>query len=95
MILGKAITRRTMSTPKIKNENSVTPLGLAVAILILSLLATVAIPRLKAVSEERTRPEAPRILSAYESSNPSAVNFVGCVYGGYGVGVVPAVSTVP
>ena len=67
-----------MSTPKIKNENSVTPLGLAVAVLIICLLATVAIPRLKAASADRARPESPRILSAYELPNPSAAVMSGC-----------------
>jgi hypothetical protein len=40
-------------------------LGVAVAVLIIILLAAVAISRLQAVSEERRRPEATPILSAF------------------------------
>jgi cytochrome c-type biogenesis protein CcmH/NrfG len=64
-----------------ENQKSVTPLGLAVAILILCLLAYLAIPRLQAVSAERTRPEAPRILSSSESAPLSAVEPNDCVCG--------------
>ncbi|MDR2694305.1 MAG: hypothetical protein LBB74_08870 [Chitinispirillales bacterium] len=52
-----------MST--VQPKTSVTPLGLAVAVLIAGLLISLAIPRLRAVSEERNRPEAPRVLSAF------------------------------
>jgi Tfp pilus assembly protein FimT len=49
------------------------PLGLAVAAAVICLLASIAIPRLRAVSEEQNRPEAPRILSAYPLERLSAV----------------------
>jgi len=62
-----------MSNPQIRNQNSVTPLGLVVAALILCLLASLAIPRLQAVSADRTRPEPPRILSSFDSSDLPAV----------------------
>jgi hypothetical protein len=62
-----------MSTPEPQNQPRVTPLGLAVAILIICLLATLAIPRLQAVSADRNRPESPRILSAFDSSGLPAV----------------------
>jgi hypothetical protein len=79
-----------MSNPDPQNKTGVTPLCLAVAALILILLSTVALPRLKAVSEDRARPEPPRILSAYDRPLPSAVES-----GGTGGGVVSAVSSVP
>jgi cytochrome c-type biogenesis protein CcmH/NrfG len=60
---------------------AVTPLGLAVAILILCLLAYLAIPRLQAVSAERSRPEAPRVLSSSESSRLPSVGSSGCCVG--------------
>ena len=56
-----------------KPDNGVTPLGLAVAALILCLLASLAIPRLQAISADRARPEPPRILSSFDSSDLPAV----------------------
>jgi Tfp pilus assembly protein FimT len=70
-----------MSTPKTKNESAVTPLGLAVAVLIICLLASLAIPKLQSVSADRTRPEAPRILSSSESAPLPAVEPNDCVGG--------------
>jgi hypothetical protein len=46
-------------------QSGVAPLGAAAAILIIIFLAAVAIPRLQAVSQERRRPEATPILSAF------------------------------
>jgi len=79
-----------MSTPKTQNERSVTPLGIAVAVLIICTLAALALPRLQAVSAERNRPEAPRILSAFEPSRLPTVMF-----GGGGGGNVSEVPVVP
>jgi type II secretory pathway pseudopilin PulG len=57
------------------SQSGVTPLGLAMAVLIIILLAAAAIPRLQAVSEERRRPEATPILSAFPTS---AMSDTGC-----------------
>jgi len=57
----------TNSTPT-PPPNPVTPLGLALAALILCLLASLAIPRLQAVSADRARPEPPRILSSFPAA---------------------------
>jgi hypothetical protein len=46
-------------------HNRPSPLGLAVAALVICLLASLALPRLRAVSEEQNQPEAPRVLSAF------------------------------
>jgi len=62
-----------MSISKPKPERGVTPLGLAVAALILCLLASLAVPRLQAVSADRARPEAQRVLSSFEPPNLPAV----------------------
>jgi len=78
-----------MSISKPKPESGITPLGLAVAALILCLLATLAIPRLQAVSADRARPEPLRILSSFEPSDLPAV------MSGVGGGVVSAVSAAP
>jgi len=59
--------------------SAVTPLGLAVAALILCLLASLAIPRLKAVSADRSRPEPPRIISSFESSRLPSIDSIGVV----------------
>ncbi|MDR2694439.1 MAG: hypothetical protein LBB74_09545 [Chitinispirillales bacterium] len=46
-------------------SKSVTPSGVAAAVMVICALAALAIPRLRAVSEERDRAEVSRILSAY------------------------------
>jgi len=56
-----------------KPKSGVTPLGLAVAALILCLLATLSVPRLQAISADRARPEGQRVLSAFEPPNLPAV----------------------
>jgi len=67
-----------MSISKPNPERGVTPLGLAIAALILCLLASLAVPRLQAVSADRARPEGQRVLQSSAPSCSYAVMSGGC-----------------
>jgi len=51
-----------------EQKTSVTPLALIIAVIIAGILIGLAVPRLRAVSEEQSRPEGVPILSAYPSA---------------------------
>jgi len=55
------------------NKKSITPLGLIVATLIICLLASLALPRLRESSRGEEASGSPRVLATFESAVSAAV----------------------
>jgi len=56
---------------------NITPLGLIVAALIISILASLALPRLRESSRGEEASGSPRVLATFESAVPAGAGVVG------------------
>jgi len=59
------------------NTTSVTPLGLVVAALIICVLASLAVPRLREASRGEEASGSPRVLATFEPAVSAAAEVVG------------------
>ena len=59
------------------NKSNITPTGLIVAALIISLLASLALPRLRESSRGEEASAPPRVLATFESAVSAAAGVVG------------------
>jgi len=59
------------------NKTNITPLGLVVAALIICVLASLAVPRLREASRREEASDPPRVLATFEPAVPAAAEVVG------------------